>query len=453
MQCGGSIPWLSASGLSTESGHLLRGYRVSMLARQFAVLSRTMQPPSWTRSDAMSVLLCALALGGLSGCVSVNSHKADTQIHLVIDLGSSGTSLCMFPVQVRPESAAAPRCSVGKLAPVCSKAKGGFAALTQGQTPEAVDSVVTKRLRSAWNALADKSRGGRADWRAQVQAAAALGTGGFRDPATGAQVQRPEWNTLWSVVDKFLRSEAKLSQVVARPLSGSEEGQLAWHGVRESLRPADAFAIMEVGGATVQLALADLATESAQVVAVSDVRGQDVTFDRFAKAGVRPDFAVCYSPSQRQLQNGRACIDLLFAEVFADARVSGLAAVTSPRQVFALGAPWLGLLRELPSAPPWSVKSDRELPAQVKLSDLQALADWICPMSDQELLAIAPHSYEAKRGAGRTCYSVAYHAAYFQAIAHAATAATVVPGGDDQWARGAATSGLFFPDCVPPSAK
>lgn len=424
-----------------------------MLALRFAVLSRSMGLPLQDRAGIAVTLLCALVGLPLSGCVPLTASQTKTQIHLVIDLGSSGTSLCMFPVEIGSQPGTAPRCSVGKLAPVCSKSKGGFAALSQGKTPDAIDALVQSRLGSAWTALADKERGGRSDWRSQLAAAAALGTGGFRDPTTGAQRERPEWDTLWAAVDKFFRSEAKLSQVVARPLSGSEEGALAWHGVRESVRPSEPFAIMEVGGATVQLALADAPSDDAQVVAVSDVRGQDVTFDRFTKGGPRPEFAVCYSPSQRRLQRGRACIDFLYDQVFADARVTGLSAVTTPRQVFALGAPWLGLLRELPSSPPFATKANRDLPQKVRLADLQTLADWICPLSDEQLLAIAPHSYEAKRGAGRTCYSVAYHAAYFQAISHVARAETVIPGGDDQWARGAATSGLFFPDCAKPSAK
>ncbi len=424
-----------------------------MLSLRFAVLSRSMNLCGRMRGRAKVLALCSFAWASASGCATVSLSKGQTQVHLVLDIGSSGTSLCMFPVSVAPLGGPTPRCQVGSVPPVCTKSKGGLASLALGQKSDQIDALVAQRLGTAWQALGDKARGGRPDWRANVTAAAALGTGGFRDPSTGAQLQRPEWTSLWASVDRFLRHESKLSQVVARPLSGSEEGQLAWHGVRESLRPPERFAIMEVGGATVQLALADVPTETAAVVAVSDVRGQDVTFDRFTKSGPRPDFAVCYSPNQRHLQNGRACIDLLFDQVFADARVTGLAAVTSPRRVYALGAAWLGLLRELPSAPPWSVKADRELPAQVRLDDLRTLASWICPMTDPQLLAIAPHSYEAKRGIGRTCYSVAYHAAYFQAIAHVAEGAKVVPGGDEQWARGAATSGQFFPDCAQPSAK
>ncbi len=289
-----------------------------------------------------------------------------------------------------------------------------------------------------------------------MQSAAALGTGGFRDSVTGQSLSRPEWSILWQAVQRFLVKQAAIPSVVARPISGGEEGQLAWQGVRESEKPSERFAIMEVGGATVQFATADGPSEDnpSLVVAVSDGRGQDVTFERFSGPhAAHPEFAVCHSPEHRERQSGSACIDLLFDQVFADSRVAGLAAVTPPRRVYALGAPWLGLLRELPSAPPWSVKSSRELPSHVRLCDLHALADWICSKSDRQLLTIAPHSYEAKRGAGRTCFSVAYHAAYFHAIAPAAMGAEVIPGGDEQWARGAAASGEFFASCRAASAK
>jgi hypothetical protein len=168
---------------------------------------------------------------------------------------------------------------------------------------------------------------------------------------------------------------------------------------------------------------------------------------------MQPSFAVCHSPEHRERQSGSVCIDFLFDQVFADSRVAGLAAVTPPRRVYALGAPWLGLLRELPSAPPWTIKSNRDLPLQVRLGDLRALAEWVCPKTDRQLLTIAPHSYEAMRGAGRTCFSVAYHAAYFQAIAPAAMGTEVIPGGDEQWARGAASSDAFFAACRSTSAK
>ncbi len=431
-------------------------------SQQFTIMCSSMKLRSASFGRfARSLFLFAVSVGAMS-CVTAQGvgqttgsgpTKQQSQVHLVVDVGSSGTSLCMFPVRI---GAAGRRCAVGNIAPVCAKSKGGLATLTLGKSPAAIAELVQSRLRTAWDSLADPAKGGHPQWRAQVQAAAALGTGGFRDPVSGQSLTRPEWTGLWQSVQQFFLQEAAIASVVARPITGSEEGQLAWQGVRESEQPSERFAIMEVGGATVQFATADGPSEQdpARVVAVSDGRGQDVTFERFADSlSTHPGFAVCYSPDHRERQNGSACIDFLFDRVFADSRVAGLAAVTPPRRVYALGAPWLGLLRELPSAMPWSIKSTRDLPLQVRLGDLRALADWVCPKSDRQLLNIAPHSYEAKRGAGRTCFSVAYHAAYFQAIGPAAMGTEVIPGGDEQWARGAASSDAFFAACRPASAK
>lgn len=413
------------------------------------------------RPSARSLLVVAASASAMS-CVTAQgvgqstgqvSAKPLSQVHLVIDVGSSGTSLCMFPVRIEAEGR---RCAVGNIAPVCAKSKGGLASLTLGKSPNAIAELVQSRLAVAWDSLGDPGKGGRPEWRAQVRAAAALGTGGFRDPVSGQPLSRPEWAALWQAVQQFFVQHAAIRSVVARPITGSEEGQLAWQGVRESVQPGERFAIMEVGGATVQFATADgpFEQDPARVVAVSDGRGQDVTFARFTEPRtMQPSFAVCHSPEHRERQSGSVCIDFLFDQVFADSRVAGLAAVTPPRRVYALGAPWLGLLRELPSAPPWTIKSNRDLPLQVRLGDLRALAEWVCPKTDRQLLTIAPHSYEAMRGAGRTCFSVAYHAAYFQAIAPAAMGAEVIPGGDEQWARGAASSDAFFAACRSASAK
>jgi len=386
----------------------------------------------------------AVSLGS-AGCASHPSWQSDSaKFHLVLDVGSSGTSLCLFGMQTGPG------CRMNPNPPVCTRVRGGLASLAQGKTPEQIESMVQNYLRPAWHALLGAQHGKNWDARTQIVAAAALGTGGFRDAKTGEQLDRPEWTVLWHSLSQFLRKEAHLASVVARPLLGTEEGQLAWHGVRASQRPEESFAIMEVGGATVQLALADAPLEKTNVVAVSDPVGQDRTFTHFTREAPTPEFEVCYRPNERHKQNGRACVDFLWDRVFAASRVANLAAVSPPRRVYALGQPWLGLLRELPTSPPWTQKKKRDLPSRARLSDLLLLADWACQKTDAELQAIAPHSYEAKRGAGRTCYSVAYHAAYFLAIQALSRNGEVIPGGDEQWARGAAVSDQFFPDCRTP---
>lgn len=382
----------------------------------------------------VSITLCL-------GCAGL-SQPGTARVHLVVDVGSSGTSLCLF--QVEPQ----PVCRIAKTPPVCVRAKGGLADLVLGKTAHETAALLQDKLADSLDRLGKPDKNGKTDWRKHLHGAAALGTGGFRDPETGEQVQRPEWTALWPALRSLMQQKTQLSHAVARPLTGQEEGLLAWHGVRVSVNPETPFATMEVGGATVQLAVSDTADEKAVVVAVSDSIGQDRTFERFARETPRPEFSACYSPHDRQKQDGHACIEFLYDQVFSTSRVAGLAAVSSPRRVYALGQPWLGLLRELPTSPPWLAKKNRELPTQVRLSDLVALADSVCKESDAQILARAPHSYEAKRGAGRTCYSVGYHAAYLQAISRVVQDGRVVPGGDEQWARGAAVSGAFFPQCA-----
>ena len=147
-----------------------------------------------------STLLAAIPWLGVavlvSGCVQravVKSSprqgrgSAREQVHLVMDVGSSGTALCMFPVRVSQDGRG---CTVGSAPPVCSKAKGGLAAITQGQDPAESLGLVRPRLQAAWDARGDDSKGGRLALRAQGQAVAALGTGGVRDTPTGQTLPR-----------------------------------------------------------------------------------------------------------------------------------------------------------------------------------------------------------------------------------------------------------------------
>ena len=102
-------------------------------------------------------------------------------VHLVIDIGSSGTSLCLFPVQRASVPASTElgaqsfrRCSVGAIEPVCTKSKGGLAQLVIGKSQSEVTTLVMGRLRDAWRALGEPAPKGRPDWRSEVRSAAAL---------------------------------------------------------------------------------------------------------------------------------------------------------------------------------------------------------------------------------------------------------------------------------------
>ena len=50
-------------------------------------------------------------------------------------------------------------------------------------------------------------------------------------------------------------------------------------------------------------------------------------------------------------------------------------------------------------------------------------------------------------GAGRACYYLAYRVALLDAVRHVAAGDELHAAEEDQWARGAAVSGEFFPSC------
>jgi hypothetical protein len=157
--------------------------------------------------------------------------------------------------------------------------------------------------------------------------------------------------------------------VVARPITGSEEGSLLGKGSVNQSSPVSGLRSWKLGGRPCSLRPLMVRPSRIRREWSQSLMGVVRMLPSSASPtlGRIPSFAVCYSPDHRERQSGSACIDFLFDQVFADSRVAGLAAVTPPRRVYALGAPWLGLLRELPSAAV-VIKSTRDLPLQVRLA-------------------------------------------------------------------------------------
>lgn len=362
--------------------------------------------------------------------------------HLVIDSGSSGTRFCVYLVA---RDAASTACRVGDAAPICAKSEGGLAALTEGKPAADVPGLVELRGDEAWAALeaAYVAAGKPATQLDLLRAAAALGTGGYRDPATAAPAAKPEWDAVWTTIDGFLEGKG-LTQVVAKAIPGEDEAKLAWVGVREAVDPSGPFAILETGGATLQLGAGAPADAYDALVGASIYRGQNFEFKTLSSD---PAFSVCSSPMDRTKQDGAKCVAYLTAKIHSDNALTALAKTVSPRALYGLGAPWSGLFREFPAAPPWTPKTDSEFGPGFTVENLKALAAKVCPLSDAELLAFAPNSYDATTMSGRACYAVSFHAAYLDSVKAVAMDATILAGGDDQWARGASVTPKFFADC------
>ncbi len=186
--------------------------------------------------------VCLLSLLGFPDEGAPNeagrSAERTESVHLVLDLGSSGTRFCMYPVTVM-KGQEQKRCRVTSANPVCFKLSGGIAALVRGHSHDEVPSLILPKLRLAWEALGDPQKKGNPQVRDRIQGVVALGTGGFRSPSTNLPDERREFQAVWTEIARFFKEEAKQEQVVARTISGLEEARLAWLGVSQQI-PATA---------------------------------------------------------------------------------------------------------------------------------------------------------------------------------------------------------------------
>lgn len=387
----------------------------------------------------------------------VRPSERTESVHLVLDLGSSGTRFCMYPVTVDKAAEEKKRCRVTSANPVCVKLSGGVAALVRGHSAEEVPGLIGPKLRQAWEALGDSQKKGNLPLRERIHGVVALGTGGFRRPSTNLPDPRPEFTAVWSEISRYYKEETKQEHVVARTISGLEEARLAWLGVSQQI-PAtvrDSFAIIEVGGASIQFATSGRSLEYEDLYAASEYRGQDYVFNKFAPAGgpTAPGFDTCFHPEDRSVQDGAACMAFLRNNVFAGSSINQLAFHFSQRRLYGLGAPWLGIFADYPAGPPWPLKNEPSYSPRLLPGTLAQLAQKVCKLSDEEIATFAPNAFDLRknsatgRGSGRACFTLSYHAGFLESVKIISPDGALLPGGDDQWARGAAVTHEFFPDC------
>ncbi|HNO68744.1 MAG TPA: hypothetical protein PKI49_09540 [Pseudomonadota bacterium] len=380
-------------------------------------------------------------------------------MHLVLDLGSSGTRFCMYPVLVDGSAAERRRCRIPNAGanPTCVKMSGGIAALVRGHKADEVPGLIAPRLRQAWEMLGDPLRKGNPQLRDRIRGVVALGTGGFRNPSTNLPDDRQEFKAVWTEIERFFHAEAKQEHVVAKTISGLMEARLAWLGVAQQVpaSPKDSFAIIEVGGASIQFATSGRSLDYEDLYAASEYRGQDYVFNKFVTSSgqVTPGFDACYHPEDPTQQDGGSCMAFLRKTVFWGSSINQLAFHFSSRRLYGLGAPWLGIFADWPSGPPWTLKADPSYNANLSTINLAALAKMVCKLHDEEIAAFAPNAFDLRKNpatgqsSGKACFTLSYHAEFLASVIGIAHDGVLLPGGDDQWARGAAVTHEFFPDC------
>jgi hypothetical protein len=143
----------------------------------------------------------------------------------------------------------------------------------------------------------------------------------------------------------------------------------------------------------------------------------------------------------------------LRANVFSGSSINQLAYHFPPRRLYGLGSPWLGIFADYPSTPPWRPKLDSSYSPKLSPGNLARLAEKVCKLSDDEIAAFAPNAFDLRKNpatgesSGKACFTLSYHAGFLESVAMISQDAALLPGGDDQWARGASVTHEFFPDC------
>ena len=379
----------------------------------------------------------------LAGCTAPmlpphgGTRVEEQRVHVVMDSGSSGTRLCAFEVK----RAANGTCGHSPTsAPVCIRQAGGLAAATAALDPSAADQLVRERLEAAWARLVGAAPGlsaTRSAW-----SAVALGTGGYRNPRTGAQDDRPSWKAVWSSASAFFSARGAQS-AKAGAITGAQEGQLAWIGTGAVHPSFKQFAVLEIGGATAQHAWpSNRADGESRLQSMSSLNGLDAVFARLQG---QPELQACFNTQDRSTQNADRCVALV--------RTQGLVGWPWPvdkalQDVFLLGASWGGTLTSYgrTSTTADATNAGVGSPAYLSAGDLHKLARRVCPSSDQEVLTWAPTEFNARNATGMACFTLSLQLASLQQLGYGPDTRLRF-GGDDRWAAGAAISREWFPAC------
>lgn len=363
-------------------------------------------------------------------------------IHLVVDVGSTGTRFYLWKVDRSAEG-----CRLGarqpEVEPVESKLdKLGWARWARSKSPEEVRAAVRKETQEKLSALR----------AAEIKPAYAVaaGTGGFRDPETAAPAEEPSYAAVWDGVRDALTDAAAPfhlapDRVVARAMSGEDEARTAWAGMRELRGLRGDFSVLEVGGATVQFAWGPAGAGYEAIRGASDFKGQDVIFSLLARdpadttpvpkvAALPPaaSFRDKCLPTAAHRGDGKACAELIHEAVFVSHdgwpnRLAPALDAAAPAEVYALGA---------------LTRAFRDESKTQTAAELTAVADQVC--------ALDPREVEVKVSRfkpDRACYRAAYAAAFFRSVAEKAKGGVLSKGEGDLWVRGIAVQGKFFADC------
>ena len=324
-------------------------------------------------------------------------------MHLVIDAGSTGTRFCLFAIErdAHGDCRAPHSGSIDapELVPATVPARNGLADLDAA----AALAVVAEGLARIPTATA-----------ARITGAALLGTGGFRRQSPASQTAMLD--ALRAQFAVGAGASVRLDRIEV--LSGEMEGVLAWRAARE-LGAHEPFAILEIGGSTVQYA--DPAGSTSAPIGLTAATGALVRAGRAADCRVDDDRGPSFARCRAAIAAGPTAGGGALKPPAGDADSSG-----APPRLYGLGAPW---------AAAFAIAGRDRLGA----AELAALGEQRCPLGAGEMRALIGERWSPRL----VCLLLAYQSVLLESLGAADISRT-----GESWPRGAAVSGEIFPTCA-----
>ncbi|MCP5501812.1 MAG: hypothetical protein H7A25_18050 [Leptospiraceae bacterium] len=345
--------------------------------------------------------------------------KDDSLFHLIIDAGSSGTRFCLYTIQKN---------SNGKR----TSCKADYAGGDYRQCKEiiATNGIARLGLEEGKNVLLK----GLADLefkypalRAKIKKVIITGTGGFRE------ILASEATAIMSGLEDFLKKKGYETE--GKIITGEEEAELAYYSSLQISADHEIPAILEIGGASIQLAFPAGGQESAPISKVSDSIGAVSSYKTLTE---NPNYKnECFqAPSEffrsRVVENPfEACRNLILQETLEKSRIkSFLLAEPFPSgtKVLGMGALWGAIFKHL----------DEKTLSREKIDET---GKKYCLLTAKELNKKydIPEKYASKQ-----CYSYAY----LSALMEFANLKEIHSGNGESYTLGAAVSPAYF-ECAP----
>ncbi|MBW7857690.1 MAG: hypothetical protein H3C43_05215 [Leptonema sp. (in: Bacteria)] len=334
-----------------------------------------------TKQPILFIFLTTITFFLISDCSVREPEKSN--LHLVIDAGSSGTRFCLFQMNY---SSNLPHCRVKSGECQNVNSSNGLASLHSSQIKQAIDEGFAQIPNEK---------------QLQINHVALLGTGGFR-----ALPDTTRNSKISEIANEIFKTGYPATVKV---ITGEDEALLAWRSITAENK-SDTHGIVEIGGATLQVAAGRSNTILSKV---SYPLGMNTVKDK-----LKPTSACFLDPNIDRFENCKNDLKPLLESLKP-------AIETDKLTYYGLGNPIQAIFTQL--------KTD-----QLKLSQINTTGAQVCQSNSDQLTKLGILT----KFQPLSCYLFA-----FQSVSYENLGISKLSQGNGSWPAGATISGEYFPEC------